>query len=177
MRLEVIDECARYFVVLTRPFSFAIQKDAVIDLLLKKERGALKAASRGKHHITVELDDENDGGKEATLDAEGAARAYALKRAELRQRSFHDLAGTVPPEDVPAACLRAASAIAHVMHQHFLLLQWHRTPLDSRNGAHFDFLLARLNCLLTPPFRPVFRAWRIRMAAPVRARGGRADTL
>jgi hypothetical protein len=113
---------------------------------LKKERAAVTAASRqGSHRasIFVSVDDDDDedalgSGEKApgsdALDSEGAARAYAMRRAELRQRSFHDLAGTVPPEDVPAACLRAAAAVTHVMHQHFLLLQWHRTPLDARNG-------------------------------------------
>lgn len=120
----------------------ALTKDAVIDLLLKKERAAVTAASRhGSHRapISVSIDDDDDDTLERarasdSLDREGAARAYALRRAELRQQSFHDLAGTVPPEDVPAACVRAAAAVTHVMHQHFLLLQWHRTPLDARNG-------------------------------------------
>ena len=102
----------------------ALSKDALIDLLLKDERARVAAAARG-------------GGGGDDDDAAGALppeHAYAARRAELRQRSFHDLAGSVPPEDVPGACVRVSSAIAHVMHQHFLLLQWHRAPLDARAG-------------------------------------------
>ena len=63
-----------------------------------------------------------------------AAAEYATKRAELRQRPFGALAGLLAADDVPAAAIRVAAALTHAMHTHYLILQWHRAPLDPRNN-------------------------------------------
>jgi len=72
-----------------------------------------------------------------------AAEEYARKRADLRLRPFEDLCGSIPADDIPAACLRVSAALTHVMHAHYMLLQWHRAPYDPRNntnGEECEFL-------------------------------------
>jgi len=83
---------------------------------------------------------------------EAIARACALRRSEHRKRTFQELVSLVPPESVPSAVLRVSAACTHVMHQHYLLLQWHRTPLDPRNEeGEFEWLhRCTLDCLLEP---------------------------
>ena len=84
---------------------------------------------------------------------------YSAKREELRMRPFDDVcrllsvkspslgafsedggvsSSTKDEESVNSDLLSAAfavcSACLHVMHQHYLILQWHRAPFDARNN-------------------------------------------
>ncbi len=63
---------------------------------------------------------------------ETAAAEYQRRRTEMRERPFADLCSSVPADDIPQALMHVAAAFAEVMHTHFLVLQWHRTPLDPR---------------------------------------------
>jgi hypothetical protein len=87
---------------------------------------------------------------------------YAAKREELRMRPFDDIcrllsvkststsaAATLDEggasssgedssssgnSDLLNAAFAVCSACLHVMHQHYLILQWHRAPFDARNN-------------------------------------------
>jgi hypothetical protein len=73
------------------------------------------------------------GGKAAVKRAkESAAQEYQRRRMEMRERPFADLCSSIGADDIPQALMRVAAAFAEVMHSHYLLLQWHRTPLDPR---------------------------------------------
>jgi hypothetical protein len=137
-----------------------LSKDALIDLLLKELRVKATAEAKDKaERRRMGIDDEDEADAAAadrdaspSVAAKDAASTpnkvsaedlYQKERQNLRQRSFTDLCSSVPVEDIVAACMRIAAAITHVMHSHYMLLQWHRSPFDPRNlsnGAECEFL-------------------------------------
>jgi hypothetical protein len=158
----------------------ALTKEVIVDLLLTKLRAKMDAGGESPRTRSGDATETlraieramAAGVDEGDDDAAKAAADYLRRRAELKQRSFTDLAASLPPEDVPAACMRAAAAVAHVMHQHYLLLQWHRSPFDARAGADEGEFLHR--CTLEEVVDPDAEVAERDAGAHVKARGQEA---
>jgi len=89
-------------------------------------------------NMKPELEDETNGrdrsGSTTTKSKLPPEQEYTRRRNELRGLPYNHLCATLKAEDIPLAAMAVSAGITHVMHQHYLILQWHRAPYDYRNN-------------------------------------------
>lgn len=110
------------------------------DLLRSMEKNLQLPADDGKKSRSRSNSAAAGAAKKSSLPPEVE---YNQKRNDMRGLPFSQLCAMIKADDVPQASMAVAACILHVMHQHFLALQWHRAPFDPRNNFEGQEFLHR----------------------------------
>lgn len=111
------------------------------DITNRLKEAREKVASGTSLNSTDREDKASDNTAQQSSRVSDLEDELAKQRRTLISLHYSDLCARIEANDLPAVCVQMCAVYVHMMHQHYLLLQFHRAPNDPRmigeNGMVF----------------------------------------